>query len=151
LEPHIHTSGRALLSPMEIAAGIWQALYVVYLTITQWVRMPPFNDLRHENKPVNAAIQIVLGILAVGTLLGYRWALWSAAVAYTVVMASHLAEWWIPYLTGRPAAALRPPRQETIGYLPARGDRPVPDYLHTGVGLLVLAAFVTSWRAVKLS
>jgi hypothetical protein len=136
---------------MEIAAGICQTVYVVYLTITQWVRMPPFNDLRHENKPVNAAIQVVLAILAVGTLLGYRWALWAAAVAYTLVMASHLLEWWIPYLTGRPAAALGRPRQETVGYLPPRGERPVPDYLHTGVGLLVLAALVTSWLALIAS
>jgi hypothetical protein len=136
---------------VEIAAGICQALYVVYLTITQWVRMPPFNDLRQENKPVNAAIQIVLAILAVGTLLGYRWALWSAAVAYTLVLASHLVEWWIPYLTGWPKAALGRPRQETLGYLPARDDRPVPDYLHTGVGILVIAAFVTSWLAIITS
>jgi hypothetical protein len=133
---------------VEIVAGICQALYVVYLTITQWVRMPPFNDLHGENKPVNAAIQVALGILAVGTLLGYRWALWSAAVAYTLVMASHLIEWWIPYLTGWPTFALGRPPQATTRYLPVRGDRPVPDYLHTGVGLLALAALTTSWLAI---
>jgi hypothetical protein len=100
---HAHFLGCALLSPVEIAAGICQALYVVYLTVTQWVRMPPFNDLRHENKLVNAAIQTVLGIFAVGTLLGYRWALWCAM------------EWWVPYLTGWPTSALRRPRHETVG------------------------------------
>jgi hypothetical protein len=80
---------------VQIVAGVCQALFVVYFTITHWVRMPPFNDLRHENKPVIATMQIVLGILAVGTLLGYRWALWGAAVAYTLMFASHLVEWWI--------------------------------------------------------
>ena len=133
---------------MEIVAGICQALFVAYFTITHWVRMPPFNDLRHENKPVVALMQVVLGILAIATLLGYLRALWSAALAYTLVFASHLLEWWIPYLTGRPAFALRRPKQETATYLPAHGNRPVPDYLHTGIGLLVLAALITSWLAL---
>jgi hypothetical protein len=67
--------------------------------------MPPFNDLRHENKPVIATMQVVLATLGVATLLGYRGALWSAAIAYTVVMVSHLVEWWIPHSTGwRPFA-----------------------------------------------
>jgi hypothetical protein len=136
---------------VEIVAGICQALFVAYFTITHWVRMPPFNDLRHENKPVIAAMQIVLGILAVGTLLGYRWATWGAAVAYSLMFASHLVEWWIPYFTGWPAVAVGRPKQETTTYLPARGDRPVPDYLHTGIGMLVLAALITSWLAVASS
>jgi hypothetical protein len=133
---------------VEIVAGICQALFVAYFTFTHWVLMPPFNDLRHENKPVIATMQVVLGILAVGTLLGDPWAIWTAAVAYTVVFASHLVEWWIPYLTGWPAAALQRPKQETSTYLPARGERPVPDYLHTGIGILVLASLITSWLAV---
>ncbi len=133
---------------MQGVAGVCQLLFVAYFTITHWVPMPPFNDLRHENKAVIAAMQVVLGILAIGTLLGYQWALWSAAVAYSLVFASHLLEWWIPYFTGRPAFALERPKQDTATYLPARGNRPVPDYLHTGIGLLVLAALITSWLAV---
>ncbi|HEY9378884.1 MAG TPA: hypothetical protein VIQ02_17550 [Jiangellaceae bacterium] len=133
---------------MQVVAGVCQLVYVVYFTITHWVPMSPFNDLRHEHKAVIAAMQVVLGILAIGTLLGYRWALWSAAVAYSLVFASHLLEWWIPYFTGRPAFALDRPKQNTATYLPARGNRPVPDYLHTGIGLLVLAALITSWLAV---
>lgn len=136
---------------MEIAAGICQVLFVVYFTTTHWVEIPPFNDLRHENKPVIASMQIVLGILAICTLLGYRWALWCAAVAYTLMMASHLLEWWIPYLTGWPKFALGRPAQEAAAYLPEHGDRPVPDYLHTGIGLLLLAALTTSWLALAAS
>jgi hypothetical protein len=136
---------------VEIAAGICQALLVVYFTFTHWVKMPPFNDLRHENRPVIASMQVVLAVLAVGTLLGYRWALWCAAAAYTLVFAAHLVEWWIPYLTGWPKFALGRPAQQAVGYLPARGDRPVPDYLHTGIGLLVLTALVSSWLGLAVS
>jgi hypothetical protein len=136
---------------VEIAAGICQALFVVYFTFTHWVKMPPFNDLRHENRPVIASMQVVLAVLAVGTLLGYRWALWCAAAAYTLVFAAHLVEWWIPYLTGWPKFALGRPAQQAVGYLPARGDRPVPDYLHTGIGLLVLTALVSSWLGLAVS
>ncbi len=133
---------------MEVVAGVCQLMFVAYFTVTHWVSMPPFNDLRHEKRSVLALMQVVLGILAIGTLLGHRWALWCSALAYTLVFASHLLEWWIPYFTGRPAFALQRPKQETATYLPARGSRPVPDYLHTGIGLLVFAALITSWIAV---
>jgi hypothetical protein len=63
-------------------------------------------------------------------------------------MVSHLVEWWIPYFTGWPPFAIKRPAQRTLGYLPARGARPVPDYLHTGIGLLVLAALATSWLTI---
>jgi hypothetical protein len=136
------------VTSLVFAAGICQALFVVYFTVTHWVKMPPFNDLRHENKPVIASMQLILAVFAIGTLLGYRWALWCAAVSYSIVMTSHLLEWWIPYLTGWPKWALGRPVQNAVGYLPKRGDRPVPDYLHTGIGVLVLASLLTSWLAV---
>jgi hypothetical protein len=70
-----------------------RCLFVAYFTTTHWVPMPPFNDLRHENKPVIAAMQVVLGVLAVATLLGYRWAVWSAVIAYTLVLAALITSW----------------------------------------------------------
>jgi hypothetical protein len=142
------TASRLVVASVVIAAGICQMLFVAYFTVTHWVKMPLFNDLRHENKPVIASMQIILGVFAIGTLLRYRWALWCAAVSYAIVMTSHLLEWWIPYLTGWPKWALGRPVQAAARCLPERGDRPVPDYLHTGIGVLVLASLTTSWLAL---
>ena len=91
---------------MQAVAGVCLLLFVAYLhdhilgSDAAVLRPAP------RNKTVIALMQVVLGILANAILLGYQWAVWSAAVAYALIFASHL--------------------------------------LHTGIGILVLVALITS-------
>ncbi|MGC9667545.1 hypothetical protein ACNTMW_13425 [Planosporangium sp. 12N6] len=130
-----------------IAAGA-QLTLTGYFALTHWVPMGRFNDLSGEHQTVNAAMQTAMAALAIGTFLDARYAIWIAAVYYTLWMIGHLMSWWVPYLTGWPHSSTRDKYPTGIPVLPARGNRPTPDLLHTILGLLSVAALATTWLAV---
>ncbi|WNV90820.1 hypothetical protein [Umezawaea sp. Da 62-37] len=129
-------------------AGISQLVLTCYFTFTHWVPMPPFNDLRFENRTANANVQILMAVLAVSTLLGHRFELWVAAVFYSCWMLGQLFSWWIPYLTGWPKVAMEVNKQRAWAVLPRIGDRVVPDVLHSAMGVLSAVTLVSTWLAV---
>ncbi|MGW0521646.1 hypothetical protein [Crossiella sp. NPDC003009] len=113
--------------------------------------MPPFNDLRFENRAANGWMQLFLLLLAVTTLLGHRFELWVAAVLYAVMLVGNLVSWWVPYLTGWPKAVIETNVQRGWTPFPVRADRVTPDALHTILGLLIVLGLVANLLALAKS
>jgi len=135
------------MSPL-IIAGVSQLVLTGYFVLTHWVPLPPFNDLRFENRTANAYVQVLMALLAVSTLLGHRFEMWVAAIFYSLWMVGHLISWWVPYLTGWPRAAMEVNRQRAWTVLPRIRDRVTPDVLHTGLGALSVVTLVSTWLAL---
>lgn len=130
-----------------LLAGISQIALTAYFTLTHWIPVRGFNDLRFENRAANAYIQILMGVLALSTLLGHRVELWVATGWYTLWMVGHLLSWWVPYLTGWPKGAMEVNKQRAYAFLPRVRDRVTPDLLHTILGTLSVFALLFTWRA----
>jgi hypothetical protein len=130
-------------------SGASQLALTAYFTVTHWVDLPPFNDLRDEDQPRNLLFQVPMAVLAAGTLLHWRWVLPVAAVYYTLWMAGHLLSWWVPYLTGWPRAVVAGNTQRAYAFLPQIRERPTPDLLHSILGVLSIVVLVSTFAALR--
>ncbi len=78
-----------------------------------------------------------------------RWGIAASAIAFFVLFCLEVANWWVPYLFGvhpweidREAYAHQFSR--TVRFLPAIGDRNVPDAQHVVLNAVTLFASVGS-------
>ncbi|MGW0197351.1 hypothetical protein [Nonomuraea sp. NPDC003201] len=126
-------------------------LWLAWLALTEWVPMFPLNDLKTGNlrpRLLAASINYPFPLLiAAGIALRQPWSLIAASALCGLILAGHLANWWLPYF-GLSSAAQRQVYERdyarTLKILPAAGHAVVPDVQHMIVGLLSLVMLGTT-------
>lgn len=128
---------------------------LTYLVVVNHVDLYPWNNLVSPQLPSTLAgvVPFVVYMLAFAT--GTRWLMLIGVVHSYIWLLLQVRQWWIPYLLG-PTPIHKDfgwytehGYSETIKFLPAIADRPVPDAEHIvqqALSLLVVAA--TIWAYV---
>lgn len=130
------------------SAALAQVVLLVYLETVEWVDLFPWNNIRGGNGQdvLDIALGVLLAVLALGTLRGWRLAVFAARSVYPAWLALQIASWWVPYLFGPPAG----PRflrvfGPTVRVLPPIDDHPIPDADHLVLQLLIVIVLVAIW------
>ncbi|WP_409181325.1 hypothetical protein F9C11_33305 [Amycolatopsis sp. VS8301801F10] len=139
------------MTPIAVAVPL---LWLAWLVLTEWVPMFPLNDLAPGNlrpRLLAAAINYPFPLLiAAGVALHRPWSSIAALALCALILAGHVASWWLPYF-GISTAAQREvyarDYARTRKILPTAGHDVVPDVQHLVVGLLTLVMFGTTLAA----
>jgi hypothetical protein len=126
---------------------------LIYFVVVNHVDLYPWNNLVSPQLPSTLAGVVPFYALAFAT--GTRWLMLIGVVHSYIWLLLQVRQWWIPYLLG-PTPIHKDfgwytehGYSETIKFLPAIADRPVPDAEHIvlqALSLLVVAA--TTWAYV---
>jgi hypothetical protein len=103
----------------HIAAGVLQLVLTVFFLVTRW---------RARRSTTTLIYVLPMAVLAVGVLLGARWAIVVSAVFYSAWLLNELL-WWVPF----PLTARRRRRDHDLG--------------HVALGLQLAAVTGLSWYA----
>jgi hypothetical protein len=132
-------------------AAVFAISLVVYLVVTDWVDLAPWNNV--DDLPLRQKVLIsvtnytpllfiAFAVLQQSLVLGIL-----AAIVAAIDLAMHVAYWWVPYLRGA-SVAQKAERTRLFGgttsFLPHIGDHPIPNAQHVIVGALMLAMSVTT-------
>ncbi|MFJ9846886.1 hypothetical protein ACIRYZ_41930 [Kitasatospora sp. NPDC101155] len=131
---------------MRTIAVTMPLVWLAWLVLTEWVPMFPLNDLRADNRRErlgDAAVNYPIPLLIAGGIaLGYQASRIAALVLCLLVLAGHVASWWLPYFGISTAAQRESYTRDyarTLKVLPVQGHVVVPDVQHMAVGVLTLA------------
>ncbi|MER7750769.1 hypothetical protein [Kitasatospora sp. NPDC097643] len=120
-------------------------VWLGWLVLTEWVPMYPLNDLAPGNlgaRLLAASINYPLPLLiAAGVAFDHTWSRIGALAVCGLVLAGHLASWWLPYFGFSTAAQRELYRRDyarTLKILPTEGRDVVIDVQHLVVGALTL-------------
>lgn len=140
---------------MTALAVVLPLIWLAWLALTEWVPMFPLNDLAAGNlrrRLLAAAINYPFPLLIAGGIALHRtWSLVAALTLCGLILAGHLANWWVPYFGLSSAAQRETYRQDysrTWKILPTEGHGVVIDVQHLVVGLLSLAMTATTLAAM---
>jgi hypothetical protein len=92
---------------------------------------------------------IVLMLLIIGSALGYFYMTIALILFLAFFMFGHINTWWLPYLFGWPKVFVEQVQIDhkcTMRFLPARGNRPVPD---VGYCILGMMGFIALFLTIK--
>src|SRR5438067_10037569 len=134
---------------MRRASIAAQIVCLLYLQATEWISLPPWNNVAHGNG--QAGLDIVIAIAGAVIL----WAAWKAPrsgfplalMVYGAWLGLQIESWWVPYFRGASPQWQRVYARwfdATYKFLPARGDHPVPDADHVVLHALLLIVVLTS-------
>ncbi|WP_438309755.1 hypothetical protein ACSHWO_01840 [Streptomyces sp. HUAS TT3] len=120
-------------------------VWLVWLALTEWVPVFPLNDLRPDNRrerlgDVAVSYPIPL-LISAGIAAGHGASRVVALVLSRLVLAGHVASWWLPYYgvsTQAQRDSYARDYARTLKVLPTQGRSVVPDVQHMVVGLLTL-------------
>ena len=108
------------------------AVYL-YLLITEWVNLAPWNDISvstPSQKLSGSLVNLVpFALLVVGFMLDVLWLKILTIGLFIVWLGVHFAWWWAPYFWGTTQAHLETYARlwsRTYKFLPARGSNPIP-------------------------
>lgn len=130
--------------------------YVIQVMCSLWfftihfVPLAPLNDIElFPNASswvrVLALNVIIQQLLLLGQVIDVPAAVFCAACYWGLLLIGHINTWWLPYLVGWPKTFVDEvviDRRATLRFLPARGNRPVPDVAYCVLGVLALGAFL---------
>jgi hypothetical protein len=143
------------MSTVTVIALVAPLVWVGWQVLTDWVAMPPLNDLPSRDRRqrvVSAATTYPIGLLvAAGVLVDETWSLVVALVLAASVVVGHLAGWWLPYagISVRPQRTIyRREYAHTLRVLPDAGHAVVVDVQHMVTGVLGVVMLVTTWLAL---
>ncbi|MGJ6966643.1 hypothetical protein ACSDR0_32500 [Streptosporangium sp. G11] len=139
---------------MTVIAIIVPFVWLLWLTLTEWVPMFPLNDLAPGNvrgRVLAASINYPFPLLiAAGVALHQTWSLITATALCCLIMVGHLQSWWLPYFGVSTAAQREVYRRDyarTLKILPTEGRDIVIDVQHMVVGALSLLMLATTLAA----
>jgi hypothetical protein len=130
---------------------------LIYFVVVNHVDLYPWNNLVSPQLPSTLAgvVPFVVYILAFAN--DTRWLMLMGVVHGYIWLLFQVRQWWIPYLLG-PTPIHKDfdwytghGYSETIKFLPAIGDRPVPDAEHIVQQALSLLVVVATTRAYVLT
>ncbi len=130
----------------------WKAIVIIssiavflYLFITEWVNLSPWNDVsastpyqKLSGTLVNA---VPFALLIAAFLFDLLWLKILAIGCFVVWLGVHFAWWWVPYLWGASEAHLETYTRlfsRTYKFLPPRGGNPIPTAQYVTLQLLTL-------------
>jgi hypothetical protein len=122
---------------------------LAWLLITEWVPLPPLNDL--EASPPSHRLRAalvnysVLAVIAAGVATGTVIGAIVAVVLAGAWLLGHVASWWLPYLglsTAGQRDAYRREYARTLKILPTAGHDVVVDVQHMVVGAITVPMVV---------
>ena len=138
------------------AAAVVVALTGVVIVAMDWVPTPLNRNIEHGDPPQRIPGTLIHGVACVLACLalarGPRWAQRLVPAWFTLVLASGVLNWWVPYLVGTYPGEIDPQTFEqeyatNLSFLPTLAGRPVvPDVQHTLIHSLLLASAVLSAR-----
>jgi hypothetical protein len=138
------------VDPSVIAATLAITL-AVYLLITDWVDLAPWNNVedlpRRQKILISIANYTPLALIAIAVVQTNVVIVALALAIGLVDLTMHVAYWWIPYLRGATAAHRTEHERLFAGtatFLPPIGDHPIPNTQHVLVGLLMLSMVVAT-------
>lgn len=122
-----------------------QAVLLLFMTLHDWVHIPPFTDIRALEKYstpmgrlINSIIFFFLIFIPLSLTYAYQpnlpfWVVGTLTSVYGVLSLGTIVAWWIPYFFG----SYSPEHKEgfaeyknTHHFLPARGDNVIPNTFH---------------------
>jgi hypothetical protein len=137
-------------------AAVVVGLTGAVIVAMDWVPTPLNRNIEHGDAAERIPGTLIHGVACVLACLalarGPRWAQRLVPAWFTLVLASAVLNWWVPYLLGRYPGEIDPQTFEqeyatNLSFLPAVADHPVvPDVQHTLIHALVLASAVLSAR-----
>jgi hypothetical protein len=126
------------------------SLMILYFVTINHVDLYPWNNLIVSQLTSTFAGVIPFSIYLIAFLKGIHWLMLIGVVHSYVWLGLQVRQWWIPYLFG-PTPIHHDfgwytdhGYGETLKFLPAVGNRPVPDAEHIVQQLLSLAVVITS-------
>ena len=133
-------------------------LWLAWLALTEWVPMFPLNDLAKGNlrpRLLAAVINYLFPLFIAGCVAWHRhWTLITTVALCGLILAGHLASWWLPYL-GLSSAAQRKvyarDYARTLKILPTAGHDVVPDVQHMIVGHMIVGALTLAMLGTTLA
>jgi hypothetical protein len=132
----------------QIVSIVVPAVLAVYLLITDFVDLYPFNDVSKHTGQVRKweLLNYILPVVAaVYSWSGNVEAEIFAFIISSLYLAGNLYSWWVPYFFGRPkaqAAKLKKQFGRTIKILPPIKDHPIPNLEHLPVGIFILVWWI---------
>lgn len=126
----------------------------LYWLVTEWVGLPPWNDVSTSSAGEKMVATLVnalpFALLAIGfasNILLFE----APGILYFIVwLGVQLVRWWSPYLQGASPKQLEEYTRRygrTSHFLPARGNNPVPDSRHVVLHILSLITLVVALGA----
>ena len=142
----------------ELIAVASCAVMLAWLLVTEWVPLPPLNDLAASTTRERVWPAVVnygvLGAIAAGMLVGTTWGAIAALSLAVLWLLGHVISWWLPYLgvsTHAQRAAYQREYARTLKVLPTEGHDVVIDVQHMVVGALTIPLVVAvAARAVQV-
>ena len=130
------------------------AVYL-YLLITEWVDLAPWNDVSASTPSQKLSGTLVnavpFALLIAAFLFDLRWLKLVGVGLFVVWLGVHIAWWWVPYFGGTSEAHLETYNRyfgKTYKFLPARGDNPVPNAHYVTMQVLVLFNSILAFIAL---
>ncbi|MET8625727.1 hypothetical protein ABZW30_18595 [Kitasatospora sp. NPDC004669] len=130
---------------LHTLAIVLPLVWLGWLVLTEWVPMFPLNDLKPGNRGprlLAAAINYPFPLaIAAGITVDTGWSVTGAMALCGLVLAGHVASWWLPYFGFSTAAQRDVYRRDyarTLKILPTEGRDVVIDVQHLVVGVLTL-------------
>lgn len=140
---------------MNTLAVLSQIAFTAWFTLTHWISLPPFNNLKEEAFLHERRTNLILHLFQLSSIAGFAfhivWLMWIGALFWTISIIGHITSWWLPYFFGWPEGFLKNAEADnakTYHFLPPRKNHPIPDLNHCIIGILAMLAFTTSWMAL---
>src|SRR4051794_34632368 len=136
---------------VSLFAAIVAIALAVYLVVTDWVNLAPWNNVgdmpTRQRLLISVANYTPLLFIALAVLQESRILVTIALIVGALDLLMHIAYWWVPYLRGT-TDEQRAERTSlfggTITFLPPIGDHPIPNAQHVVVGGLMLLMVATT-------
>lgn len=125
---------------------------LAYFVITNHINLYPWNNLDEAGSQLSSTLTglIPFSIYALAFLFRWRWIMLIGTVHSYIWLLLQLRQWWLPYLFGSTPLHrsfdwfTEHGYEDTVSFLPAIGNRPVPDAQHIVLELLSLLVVITT-------
>lgn len=134
-----------------------QLLMAGYFVVDNHVDLAPWNNLDAAGPQLASTLSGVIPAVAtaIAFAIGARWLMLAGTIWTWIFLALQIRQWWVPYLFG--STFLHRSWEwytdhgydETLSFLPANADHPVPDAQHLVLEALTLTMAVLSTVALR--
>jgi steroid 5-alpha reductase family enzyme len=140
---------------LHIVNSLLPLVFLGYQILIDSVNLFPFNDVAVRDKRLRK--YEVFGNYPPLIIIAWCFyhnsiaSMWIGFVMATIILIMHLFAWWIPYLTGYPAAVKKDYERyfkRTFKFLPKISEHIIPDAEHVGVGILLVTIILFEGMAI---
>ena len=134
-----------------IFSVITQFIFIIYFSITHWIPLFPWNDIRKEGifkaERIGVVVHNILQIFSISSYyMEWKPGMWVGLIYWSILFTFHILEWWIVYFFGWPTFFVKTTKEAsatTYKFLPPIKNHPIPDACHFFIGILAISVVIS--------